>query len=135
MKHLIIKAHTNSEWDSVSSALVELNDDSISELRKIRNAVENFNTDGLSFHRASFFFGGVDFKISDSGEYDEMESCFTVVEDLDLSDYTDPESPLDSATIEVNKSGFKFTAFGKHTGEEFYSETVSFEDFDKLMAQ
>jgi hypothetical protein len=135
MKHLVIKAHTNSEWDSVSSALVKLDDDSISELRKIRNAVENFNTDGLSFNRASFFFYGVDFKISDSGQYDEIENGFTIVEDLDLSDYSDPESVLDSTLIEADKDGFKFTTFGKHTGEEFDSATVSFEEFDKLMAQ
>ena len=135
MKHLIIKAHTNSERDSVSSALVELDDDSISELRKIRNAVENFNTDGLSFNRASFFFYGVDFKISDSGQYDEIENGFTIVEDLDLSDYSNPESDLDCCTIDVDKDSFKFTTYGKHTGEEFYSETVSFEEFDKMIAQ
>lgn len=135
MKHLIIKAHTNSEWDSVSSALVKLDDDSISELRKIRNAVENFNTDGLSFNRASFFFYGVDFKVSDSGQYCGMETSFTIVEDLDMSDYSDPESDLDCCTIDVDKDSFKFTTFGKHTGEEFYSETVSFEEFDKLIAQ
>jgi hypothetical protein len=119
----------------VSSALVELDDDSISELRKIRNAVENFNTDGLSFNRASFFFYGVDFKISDSGQYDEIENGFTIVEDLDLSDYSNPESDLDCCTIDVDKDSFKFTTYGKHTGEEFYSETVSFEEFDKMIAQ
>jgi hypothetical protein len=135
MKHLIIKAHTNSEWDNVSSALLELDDDSISELRKIRNAVENFNTDGLSFNRASFFFYGVDFKISDSGQYDEIENGFTIVEDLDMSDYSNPESDLDCCTIHVDKDSFNFTAYGKHTGEEFYSETVSFEEFDKMIAQ
>jgi hypothetical protein len=135
MKHLIIKAHTNSEWDDVSSALVELDDDSISELRKIRNAVENFNTDGLSFNKASFFFYGVDFKISESGQYDEIENGFTIVEDLDLSDYSNPESDLDCCMIHVDKDSFNFTAYGKHTGEEFYSETVSFEEFDKLIAQ
>jgi hypothetical protein len=135
MKHLIVKAHTDSEWDSVSAALVELNDDSISKLRKIRNAVENFNTDGLSFNRASFFFYGAEFKISESGQYDEMETSCTVVEDLDMSDYSDPESPIDSCTIDADKDSFRFTAYGKHTGEKFYSETVSFEDFDKLIAQ
>lgn len=135
MKHLIVKAHTDSEWDNVSSALLELDNDSISKLRKIRDAVANFNTDGLSFNRASFFFYGVDFKVSESGQYCGMETSCTIVEDLDMSDYSDPESPLYSCTIDADKDSFLFTAYGKYTGEKFYSDTVSFEDFDKLIAQ
>lgn len=134
MKHLVIKAHTDSAWDNVSYAILELDEDSITELKQIRDVVANFNTNGLSFNKASFFFYGADFKISDSGAYDEMETSCTVVEDLDMSDYYDPESPLDSTTIDVDKHGFKFTAYGKHTGEKFYSQTVSFEDFEKLIA-
>jgi hypothetical protein len=134
MKHLIIKAHTNSEWDDVSSALIELNDDSISKLRKIRNAVENFNTDGLSLNKVSFFFYGVDFKISESGQYCGMETSCTVVEDLNMSDYTDPESVLDDAIIEADKDGFKFITYGEYTGEKFTSSTISFKEFDRLIA-
>jgi hypothetical protein len=131
MKTLVVKAYTNSEWDSVDVVLFELDKESIDWLKELREKVELVK--GISgFNCLSIFSYGAEFLQDESGVYEDIENGFILEDDVDENNFSEPETHFDTDTIGLRGYGFFFKCYGKHTGEEFWSETIGWEILDTL---
>lgn len=134
-KYFVTKAATNSEWDSVVGFLVELDDyflDCVKTLQEMKMKVEETKKEhqfdlSIGLNGSLFFY---DFHFA-KGEEDVQEGIYTldesIVENLNL-----PETHMDNTADMKLRDGFlTVTAFGEHTGEEFYAEIALSDIFEE----
>lgn len=130
MTHLLIKAQSPSEWDDADFFSIEINDAVIKNLdEKINSFKLSENLD--SIYAMSFWF------LFDAHVIDEKDMDFTkanclIVDDFNADDYSRPESTLDCHLLYVKEDGFYFRCDGKHTGEEFFTDTIFLESWDEI---
>ena len=134
-KTIVTKAFTTSEWDSVDiciitlpdyavvdAALTLLTEDLPEQLKNILSSLDLFYT--------NFDF----YKYSDSGKADHIYNAlvdrdFLFVEfDKEMDSFeglTEPEQSITTASARVHKyDTIQFKGWGKHTGEEFYTDDI-----------
>jgi hypothetical protein len=133
--YIFIKADTQSEWDCCDFAIIKLTDQWRNEMRKRLTLLEPFKKDD-SFYSHHYWDrpeGIYTSIINDDGE-DIIDIILTEGEDWafvtllenELDTFPVPESRLDSYQLVLTKHGTaRFKAYGKHTGEEFWTD-----DFD-----
>lgn len=126
--HILVKARTNSEWDSCDFAIVHLSDGWKQEQLKRLDGVKPFAND-LSFKSLSFFDGAADFYQSGSDELPDIDElladnewAFVELTQEEQDNLDTPESCLDCYEMVLYKDGdAKYTAYGKYTSEEFWT--------------
>ncbi len=138
-KTLVIRANTNSTWDSADVFLVDLEELS----KKMLTGMVKPIKDKLCDETRSWYYN-FEVKIVDENHLklkefmSQYDKHFTIIEG-DWDFYNDPllinpESRLDCESIKVyhlhstDKSILVFSCYGKHTGEEFWSTYVYFSD-------
>lgn len=133
-KTLIAKAMTNSEWDSVSFALVDLSKKFTDFLQEVRKDAEALNK--------KYEYGFLNIRISgDNADFyiGEVEDCqaaallgeeeFMITDKgLDPDSYTPPENSLRHGQMKIGATDVQFVAYGKHTDEEFWTNPIPIED-------
>ncbi|MCT4319254.1 hypothetical protein SAMN05421856_11027 [Chryseobacterium taichungense] len=130
-EYLLIKAMTDSEWDDCGFAIIRISEEWKMTQKKRLEAVKAVENDQdlkwLNYNDTDVEF----FRFSD--QYPEMEELlsernriFIELETDDLKKLLQPENNLNCYQMQVFKNGNAiYNAFGKHTGDEFYTEEFS----------
>lgn len=132
--YLMVRAYTGSEWDICDYAIIKIDKAWIQTMQQRMAAVEPFKKDnlfcGLSYWDApeNFFKDNEDDTITADGIIGEEDWCFVETTKEELESLPQPESRLDTHRLMIDRYGnFCYKAYGKHSGEEYYSTDVSFE--------
>lgn len=115
MKEYTVKVYTNSEWDDSVHAVHIQVDDTITAAVKKAQAFLNENKEmfSITVEAPDFPFGGYE-----DGFDDEIQEGTTPFDH-------EPSQDLRYGVFKVTAFSVKYIAYGKHTGEEFYSENIS----------
>lgn len=136
MKHLVIKAHTNADFEGIDVVILELVNEVIEAIETLKRNTLEFASkkelQSLSFNETSFFFYGHAFKNIDSDTF-KVPDSFAIVDNLNEDEFTDPETHLDCYEITLDRTGFQLKAWGKYTGDEFYSDHVDYTEFAEAL--
>lgn len=129
-KHILVRATSNSEWDSCDFALITCDDSWEKEIKKNLEAIGTFKAPD-NFITFKFYDNSVRFYQlkEDEPEILSMEKGwdFITLEEGEEDSFDRPENRLTQAYHILNKDGSGFyVAYGQHTGEEFYTEELPF---------
>lgn len=121
---ILIKAHTSSEEDECHFAIIHYRKEWKEIMRKHLEAVQSFSFFFLSFFNASVGFYRADDEIDTLLQGKDW--AFVELIDEEQEKFSLSESQLDTYCLSVHKEGMAhFLAYGKSTGEDFWTE-----DFD-----
>jgi hypothetical protein len=148
MKYLILKAMTNSEWDDVSFALVELTPGFCKLMLKAHDEAKrlnkkfaySFNHLVLSSDNAEWFVDNRDdVGGNTAAEKSDIEVImealggkdFAVIErDVNTETLARPEQVVKYGNVKINDTGVQFVSYGKYTDDEFWTEYIEIENFN-----
>jgi hypothetical protein len=136
--YILIRATTNSEWDSCDFAIIKLSDEWRDTMQQRIKAVEPFKNDSYFYHLSFWdapegFYKNID-EDDLVGEILKTESdwCFIAIDETELEKLPVPENKLEAQQILVMKNGYaRFTAIGKHSGEDFYTSDFNINELIK----
>lgn len=128
-KHILIKAHTNSDWDTCDFAIIQIDEAWKKELKKRLKLVE-FIDDMPNLVSVLFRDSAVNFYATNEDDTPHIDTLlgdknwqFVSLENNETNNFNTPTSTLNLYQMVVCKGGYAyFQAFGKHTGEEFYTD-------------
>jgi hypothetical protein len=126
-ERILIRANCQSEWDCCDFAVIACDDSWKKELRKKLDAIGAFNAPD-SFISFKFHDGSVEFYQSMDDEAEllltEKEWGFVTLNKDEEESFEKPETRLEQSSLVLYKDGSAFyKAYGKYTGEEFYTAT------------
>lgn len=137
-KYLIITARTNSEWDSAQFALIPISLPIISKICKKIRLAKRLKKQGidylLSYDDGIVFFQELE-DLPDNLQVEEGKIKIHSFTDQEIEKFTKPEQSLDTIFLKVFAFGVLWSALGKHTSEEFWTDDISFDflkRFEKL---
>jgi hypothetical protein len=121
----LVRANTQSEWDSCDFALISCDDYWTKGMKKMLEAMESFNAPD-NFLYFKFNENSIEFYQSKDDDEEilpkENEWSFVTLEEGEEESLERPESRLDQGSLILYKEGTGFyQTFGKHTNEEFYT--------------
>lgn len=133
---ILVKASTNSEWDSCDFAILTLSEDWRKTQFARLETIEPFTND-LSFVSMHFFDGTADFYRFGSDELPDIEEllknnewAFVELTQEEQKGLTPPNSCLTCYKMILYQNGtFQYTAYDKHTGEEFWTPDLRLREF------
>lgn len=129
---ILIKARSNSEWDNCDFAIVQIDDEWKAIAKQRLNNIKSFKGN-QSFYCHVYWDSPIGY-FCDTKELDQIESLresengflYLSMELEEVDSLTIPESALDTHMLKITKEGYcNFKAYGKHTGEEFWTESFS----------
>lgn len=131
-EYLLIKAMTNSEWDDCDFAIIHITDEWKKTQKKRLEAVKPLEND-YDLKWLNYADTNVEFFRLSEEHHPEVEEwlsersrIFIELEKNDLKELLQPENRLNCYQMQVFKNGNAiYNAFGKHTGEEFWTEEFS----------
>ena len=137
-EYLLIKAMTNSEWDNGDFAIIHITKEWKQTQKKRLKAVKPLENDydlkWLNYADTNVEF----FRFSEEPRPEieewlsEKDSVFIELEKEDLKKLLQPENNLNCYQMQVYKNGNAiYNAFGKHTGEEFWTKEFSLWELTK----
>lgn len=128
---------TNSEWDNVDFCLIELNNELISIIKgasedavKLKEKYPSFDHIELDSDIAEWFIDASD----DTNDNDKLmalveEKEFVIIdEEIETATMHRPEQDIRYGSIRLDGEVVKFVAYGKHTNEEFFTESIPIKD-------
>ena len=114
MKKLTVRAFTDSEWDRVDAVLMEVDDILEASVRRAKDVLDKFPE-----------FSSINVETSD---FD-----WILIDDWDdatvkgwMKDFKKPMQTIKYGVITVSRYNVKYKAYGKHTGDVFYTEDISY---------
>lgn len=130
---LMLKARTSSQWDNCDFVIVEVST-SWQELMLRRLALlEDFKSDVYFFSHV-YWDAPEGYFIYEHQQEDSISSfladyqsewCFIELKQDELDDLTIPENKLEAHQIVLTASGgMHYKAYGKHSGESFWTESI-----------
>lgn len=136
-EHILLRAGTNSEWDSCDFAIVSISRQWVKTQLSRLDKIKDF-ADDPSFHSLSFYDNTIDFYQMDDTGYD-IESllagdwAFVELHEEETATWSIPENTLDACRLMIFDNGdARYRACGKHTGETFFSERFSLRQLTEL---
>ena len=127
--HILVKANTNSEWDNCEFAIIHLSEEWKKEHEKRLALVKPLEGNSY-FCSMNYYDTAVDFYRTgedDNPNIEELlngkEWVFVELDEQEQETFTVPENRLDCyrLVLRANGTGY-YTAYGKHTSEEFWTE-------------
>lgn len=129
--HILVRAHSNSEWDSCEFAIVSISEkwkeEQLKRLEFIKPFAEDYDFQSLNFYNCSVDF----YQTGENGlpDLDELlagkDWTFIELSEEEPDNLTSPESSLDCYRLAIYRDGdAKYKAYGKYTGEEFWTENL-----------
>lgn len=127
--HILVKANTSSEWDNCEFAIIHLSQAWKKEQTRRIELVEPLQEDNY-FSSMNFYDTAVDFYKTGEGcqpNVDKMlsgkEWIYVELDEREQETFALPESSLDCYRLVLRANGTAYyTAYGKHTGDEFWTE-------------
>ena len=114
MKKSTVRAFTDSEWDRVDAVLMEVDDILEASVRRAEDVLDKFPE-----------FSSINVKAND---FD-----WILIDDWDdipvegwVEKYEKPEQTVRYGVIVVSRYSIRYKAYGKHTGETFYTQDISY---------
>ncbi|WP_278353982.1 hypothetical protein [Chryseobacterium gleum] len=130
-KHIMVKAMTNSEWDSCDFAILtitqEWNKEQQERIERIKPFSDDFSLLSMIYSEQSITFYKDDNEFCpDSAELlDGMDWSFIEIDEDSIEKLSVPENRLISHTVQFVKNGYGYyQVYGKHTGEEFWTSEI-----------
>ncbi len=132
--HILLRAGTGSEWDNCDYAIIDATDAWKKDMQTKLEAVQPFGKDP-NFQSLNYYNAAVNFHRRDEDEMPDIDHLlsdnaivFVLLEGSEAEKLLVPDSRLDCYTLEVfNNGSARFTASGKHTGEQFWTDEFSLE--------
>ena len=133
--HILVKAHCQSEWDNCDFAIIACGEGWREQMRKRLEAARQFNDEDGSLISFRYSDCSAEFCVSTDEDIDGLlsetelgnECAFVKLEEGEEEAFERPESRLDCRMLNLYKDGTgTYVAYGKHTGEEFYTDCISF---------
>ena len=127
---ILIKADNNSEWDTSSHFLLNINKEEISKIQEIQNKLGQHFKEIVSI----IYYNNVDGQFIDIEEDDYPEYFEQEIYKIDkFENYKTPQGrPRFSYTL-ISKNYISFIGYGKHDNTEYYTYEVGIEDLKKLI--
>lgn len=137
-KYLIVQASTNSDWDCCEFAIIPIDMISLKYWNKVSAVAQNIPKElGLTYGSGllSLFENYATFyrDIEEIDDYStQVKQGVFVVADLDddfINELSVPENSIDGDSIRFDFYGnVSFKAWGKHSGEEFWTADIPLKD-------
>jgi hypothetical protein len=124
--HILVKAYTDSEWDSCDFAIVNCGEKWAEHVAKRLDAVAQFHDDN-DFLSSNYWDSRAEFYVSKDDRIEDLlpdgkDWAFVELEEGEETTFCTPENRLDCWKMVVYKGGCgRYQARGKHSGEEFYT--------------
>ncbi|MDR0430349.1 MAG: hypothetical protein LBH58_07745 [Tannerellaceae bacterium] len=124
-KHILIRACSQSEWDSCDFALITCEDHWKEGIKEKLETIKTFKAPD-SFISFKFYDNSVEFYQSEDDEAEilsgEKEWDFVTLKEGEKESFKSPESRLETGLLILYKDGTGFyKTYGKYTNEEFYT--------------
>ncbi|MDE3183195.1 MAG: hypothetical protein KGM16_07235 [Bacteroidota bacterium] len=127
--YLLVKANTNSEWDDCNFALIHITDEWKKEQQQ-RIAFLTYLQGNYHFQSVNYYDTAVDFYKKGEDDQPDIETMladkewgFVELDHEEQEAFTVPENRMDCYRLVLRSNGTAYyTACGKHTGEEFWTE-------------
>lgn len=127
--YILIKANTNSEWDNCEFAIVHLSEEWKKEQAKRLEWVKPLQGNA-HFCSMNFYDTAADFYRIGENEQPDIETMlagkewvFVELDEEEQEAFTVPENRMDCYRLVLRANGTAYyTAYGKHTSEEFWTE-------------
>ena len=131
-EYLLVRASTNSEWDTCEFAIIHITEQWKQQLEKRVAAIQPFKDD-YNLQSMSYYDTEVDFYTTDEDDLPDMEGlldgkdwAFVELAKSEQDSFALPENRLDCYRMIVYRSGAAcYQAYGKHSGEEFFTADFS----------
>ena len=131
---ILVRAYCQSEWDNCDFAIIACGEGWREQIQKRLEAARQFNDDDdlISFRYSDC---DAEFYVSTDEDIDGLLSeaehggkwAFVELEEGEEDGFRTPESRLDCQMLNLRKDGTgTYVAYGKHTGEEYYTESIPF---------
>lgn len=129
-EYILLKAYTNSDWDECHFALIHYSKEwkeTLEQRLKTLQFVEN----EYGFSTINYYDTSVDFyRANEEEEINDLLQdknwAFVELKDGEQETFLSPENCLDTYHLRIYRHGIAmFSAYGKHTGEEFWTEDFS----------
>lgn len=125
---ILLKAYTNSEWDDCEFAIINLSEEWKNEQKERLEYTSPLKEDWY-FSSIDFYDGSVDFYRSGNDDFlnvnellEGRDWSFVELNSEEITAFLPPENSMDSYRISLRGNGSAFyTAYGKHTGEQFWT--------------
>ena len=129
---ILVRAYTNSEWDRCDFAIVHCGEVWRNIIRKRMEAIQTIAEDG-ELCSVRYYGASVDFFQTEDEDIlkllEKEDWTFVEMDEGEERTLVCPENRLDTYRISIfPKGGFMYSAFGKHTGEEFWTEELTLAD-------
>ncbi|MFV0390340.1 MAG: hypothetical protein ACK5KP_00375 [Paludibacteraceae bacterium] len=129
---VLVKAYTNSDWDECQFALIHCTTEWRERMKQRLQSVQPFAED-YNFCSLNYYDTAVDFYRTDENEQpdihallDEKDWTFVELDEDEQDKLSLPESTLDTYRLRLYRGGTAiYTAYGKHSGEEFCTAEFS----------
>lgn len=130
--YVLLRAGTNSEWDNCGFAIIQFSKQWKKEQEKRLKVVKPFVGDSY-FQSLNYYDTAVDFFRADEDDHPDIENlladkqwAFVELKEDEQNTFAVPENRLNCYRLVVFKTGTAmYTAYGKYTGEEFWTEEFS----------
>jgi hypothetical protein len=137
-EYLLIKAMTNSEWDNGDFGIIHITEEWKQTQKKRLETVKMVEND-CDLRWLNYADTNVEFFKFSEVHYPQVEewlseknSVFIELETDELKKLLQPENNLNCYQMQVYKNGNAiYNAFGKHTGEEFWTKEFSLWELTK----
>lgn len=137
-EYLLIKSMTNSEWDNGDFAIIHVTaawkETQKKRLEAVKTLENDYDLKWLNYADTNVEF----FRFSEETNPEieewlsEKDSVFIELETNELKKLLQPENNLNCYQMQVFKNGNAiYNAFGKHTGEEFWTKEFSLWELTK----
>lgn len=130
--HILVKANSTSEWDYCEFAIIHLSEEWKTAQKQRLEWVAPLHGKpsfcSMNFYDTAVDFYGVgDNDLFDTGELlAGKEWVFVELDNEEQQTFTPTENRLNCYRLVVRPNGTAYyTAYGKHTGEEFWTEEFS----------
>jgi len=139
---ILVKANSNSDWDPCNFIIVDISKAWQLLISKRLTMLEAFKEDN-SFDSLVYWDAPIDFFIHSPGDHealdqflndDHLDWVFVDLEQHHIDGLSTPESTLNAHQLVITSHCTAYyKAYGKHTGEEYWSVAINIPDLLKII--
>lgn len=125
---ILVKAYTNSDWDECHFSIIHCSKEWKETMQQRLKTVQSIESE-IGFSSLNYYDTSIDFYRTDEDINDflgDNDWTFVELDENKQETFLTPESRLDTYRLRLYRNGMAiYSAYGKHTGEEFYTAEFS----------
>lgn len=133
--YILIKAHLCSEWDSVDGCIVQVDNEKLH--RWNISATKEKELENYEYAHTSYYYN-TDWICDDRVDKVLKDNvwCHIAITDDEIEELGKPDQRVDCMMVKMyGEETCCWIGYGKHTSEEFWTETVSITDIMKPISK